>query len=379
MTTPAIAIIGAGPCGLTLARLLDCKGIDYVIYERDEREHSDRAGGSLDIHAETGQQALRDAGLFDEFKRYARYDDTAFALADRLGNTVVQMGQGRDAPEIDRGELRQILLDSIPEDNIKWGNALKSASVGEDGRPVLQFSDGAVLSGFKLVVGADGAWSKVRKVLTQATPQYSGKSFLESKIGLDNPLYETIASKIGPGMLMSIGSGKLIVTQRQGNGSYRNYTGLQIPEDYFRNGTVDLQDVKATRNLLQSDFYADWSEEHKKLIQHATHFRPWPLYSLSTEDLAWKSVPGFTIVGDAAHVTIPNGKGVNLAMTDALKLVAKITEHGSENLDRAVQEYEAEMFPRGIDMIEDGKEMADAIFSEGPEVTWKLMTQKGAK
>ena len=165
MTAPAIAIVGAGPCGLTLARLLERKGIDYAIYERDESETSTRAGGSLDIHTETGQHALREGGLFDEFQKYARYDDTAFALADKLGKRLLQLGQGRDATEIDRSDLRQILLDAIPKDKIKWGHALASVTLGEDKRPVLHFANGAVLSGFKLVVGTDGAWSKVRPMV----------------------------------------------------------------------------------------------------------------------------------------------------------------------------------------------------------------------
>ena len=179
-------------------------------------------------------------------------------------------------------------------------------------------------------------------------------------------------------MFLSIGSGKPILTQRQGDGSYRTYFGLQVPEDFFRNGTVDLQDVEATRHLLLSDFYTDWSEEYKDLIRHVTDLRAWPLYTLSTEDLGWKSVPGFTIVGDAAHLTIPNGEGVNIAMTDSLKLAAKIAEHGTENLDQAVQEYEADMFPRGIATITEGKVMANVMFSEDPQTSFQLMTSQAA-
>lgn len=165
MSIPDIAIIGAGPCGLTLARLLECKGIDYVIYERDESPDSNRAGGSLDIHAETGQHALREAGLIDEFKKYARYDDTVVTIADKHGKKLFQMGQGRDAPEIDRKDLRKILLDAVPVEKINWGHTLKSVTIGEEKKPVLHFDNGVVVSGFKLVVGADGAWSKVRSVV----------------------------------------------------------------------------------------------------------------------------------------------------------------------------------------------------------------------
>ena len=183
-----------------------------------------------------------------------------------------------------------------------------------------------------------------------------------------------MASKAGAGMFMSIDSGKLIVTQRQGNGSYRNYFGIQVPEDFFHGGSVDLQDVEATRHLLLSNFYADWSEEYKDLIRHAADFRAWPLYTLSTEDMGWKSVPGFTIVGDAAHLTIPNGEGVNLAMIDSLKLASKIAEHGTHNFDRAVQEYEADMFPRGVATIAEGKVMENVMYSEGPQASLQLMS-----
>jgi 2-polyprenyl-6-methoxyphenol hydroxylase-like FAD-dependent oxidoreductase len=160
-----IAIIGGGPCGLTLARILERKGIDYEVYERDKNANSNRDGGSLDIHPETGQHALREGSLFDEFKRHARYDDTVFAIADKLGNKLLEIGHGRDAPEIDRSKLRQILLDAIPKDKIKWGHALTSVKANGEDRPVLHFANGAVLSGYKLVVGADGAWSKVRSMV----------------------------------------------------------------------------------------------------------------------------------------------------------------------------------------------------------------------
>lgn len=179
-------------------------------------------------------------------------------------------------------------------------------------------------------------------------------------------------------MFLSVGSGNLIVTQRQGNGSYRIYFGLQVPEDFFRDGTIDLQNLEAIRNLLLSDFYADWSDEYKDLIRHATDPRAWPLYTLSTEDLGWKSVPGFTLAGDAAHLAIPNGEGVNLAMTDSLKLASKIAEHGTENLDQAVQEYEADMFPRGVATIAEGKAMADVMFSEGPQAFVQMMSSGAA-
>ncbi|KAK4196466.1 putative hydroxylase [Triangularia verruculosa] len=368
MATPEIAIIGAGPCGLTLARLLECKGITgYILYERDEGPDAKRAGGSLDIHPETGQNALRHAGLFDKFKEHARYADTAFALGDKDGNKVFEMGEGRDAPEIDRVELRKILLDSVPKDKIKWGHALKEVSLGQDRKPVLHFGNGMTLSGMRLVVGADGAWSKVRPVITPAMPQFSGKTYLEGRIRRDNPFYDTMAKEFGSGMYLTVSDERISITQRQGDGSYRIYFGLQTPEGFFR--TLDLQNLEAARNmLLSSEYYGDWAELYKDLIRHSTHFWAWSLYTLSKEDLNWESVSGATLCGDAAHVTIPNGEGVNTAMADALDLANSIEKHGIEHLDDAVKEYEARMFPRAIESILQGEIMADAMFVKDPQV-----------
>jgi 2-polyprenyl-6-methoxyphenol hydroxylase-like FAD-dependent oxidoreductase len=176
---------------------------------------------------------------------------------------------------------------------------------------------------------------------------------------------------------MTVGDKKLAVTQRQGDGSYRTYFGLEAPENFFHREGVDLTDLDATRQILLS-LFAGWAAEYTDMIRHSTDFRGWPLYSLAAEDMNWKSVPGTTLVGDAAHVALPNGEGVNLAMADALDLAKKIGEHGVEGLDRAVEEYEAGMFPRGAQSISEGLGMAGMMFSEGPEAFVDLMKSFGA-
>ena len=84
-TTPRIAIIGGGPGGLMLARLLQLRGIGATVFERDSNANDRPQGGSLDLHADTGQHAFRIAGLEAAFLAEARFEDQGDRLYDHRG------------------------------------------------------------------------------------------------------------------------------------------------------------------------------------------------------------------------------------------------------------------------------------------------------
>ncbi|KAH0527220.1 hypothetical protein TsFJ059_002244 [Trichoderma semiorbis] len=370
MSVPAIAIIGGGPSGLALARLLEINKIDYVVYERDATSSVEGQGGSLDIHGKTGQVVLKEAGLFDEFKKYARWDATKTLIQDKNGTTHLTFGEEQDSPEIDRASLRKILLESIPPSKIKWNHAVGSVEKLDSGNFSINFKNGISVAGFKLVVGADGAWSKARHLLTSAKLQYSGKHYLEAKISNSNPFHPTIAKLVGSGNLMAMGEAKQVSAQAQGDGSYRIYLGLTVAEDFATNGPVDLSkaDGEAARSFFvtNTDFFGTWGSPLKDIITNSEGaFRPWPLYHLPSEALSWVSVPGVTVIGDAAHVSTPFvGEGVNCSMYDSFVLASKIAEHGLGQLDVAVAAYEKEMFERGKDLIERSNGSASLLFAQ---------------
>lgn len=166
MSVPTVAILGGGPSGLALARLLECNKIDYVVYERDASSLMEGQGGSLDIHGTTGQQVLKEAGLHDEFKKYARWEASKVFIQDKNGTTHLVDGEDQDEPEIDRATLRKILVESIPPNKIRWNHAAKTVEKLGNGDVAINFVNGTSASGFKLVVGADGAWSKARHLVS---------------------------------------------------------------------------------------------------------------------------------------------------------------------------------------------------------------------
>ncbi|KAK1987779.1 hypothetical protein LZ30DRAFT_615130 [Colletotrichum cereale] len=384
VATAPIAIIGAGPCGLTFARLLETKNIDYVVFERDVNSSPNPMyqGGTLDLHPSSGQQAIKKAGLFEEFKKLARWDATRLVIQNSDCTLSARVGETRDAPEIDRFQLRQLLLESIPPHKVHWDHGVRSIerdrnSNSETPRMTVNFANQNSISGFRLVVGADGAWSKVRPLITPVKPEYSGKLFIEGRISQTNPSYASALELSGPGNMMATGHGRLLIVQQVADGSYRVYMGLEAPESVIHT-IFDLGNTEATREKLLSsaEFYKDFAPGLRQFIADAEGpFRPWLLHRMPVASLAWARVPGVTLLGDAAHVSTPFvGEGVNLAMHDALQLAQSIEKHcsgpkgdlleESDKIEQALTEYETEMFERAQDHVRRCMLSEDVFFAE---------------
>ena len=364
MTAP-IAILGAGPSGLVLARLLELNNIDYVVFERDANDQAVFTGGTLDIHKDDGQVVLREAGLLDEFEKLARYDGQAFKAIDNQGNTIwdKKFNGQKDRPEIDRTQLRRILLDSVPSRKIRWDARVEAVEKCQDGLMKIRFTNGTEEAGFKLVVGADGAWSKARPLVTAATPVYSSYCYFQTTITTSNDKYEHFKSFAGAGSYMALAGGTAIMAQQVSNGSYNIYVGLKVPRDWSKTN-ADLFHSPQFRQDLLDTYFADWAEEPRSLIRDSDgDWHSWNLFTLPKDCLPYKTVPGVTLVGDAAHLSIPNGEGVNCAMFDSYELAQEIVASGVDKLDEAVDRYEQKMVPRGSASIEKGEQCLDMFFA----------------
>jgi 2-polyprenyl-6-methoxyphenol hydroxylase-like FAD-dependent oxidoreductase len=364
MAIPRIAIIGAGPGGLMLARILQHNGMKCTIFELDQDRHSREQGGMLDLHDDMGQPALREGGLLEEFKKHANPGAEAMKLVRSDGSVPwddnVTAGPSRNHPEIDRTKLRDILLDSVQPNSIQWGKKLVRAEPSkEPKRYDLHFADG-VERGFDLVVGADGAWSKIRPLLTDEKPFYSGVSMLDMKaieVSTKNPWLLKFA---GAGSMFMFDEGRMVITQHNGNDTIRTYAGVRQPENWIKDCGIDWTQQDLARKALTEQYFSDCHEDLKRVIAESSDgLIPRQLYMLPI-GMKWAPRSGVTLLGDAAHLMTPaGGVGVNVALTDALDLAQALLKRKdafesdvSGNIYAALQEYEGPMFERAKENAE---------------------------
>ena len=178
-----ISIIGAGPGGLTCARILQRHGIAVTVYDRDPGPDARNQGGTLDLHADNGQIALREAGLLDEFFRLARPEGQEMRQLDPAGTMPAHQSRRPTTSSSPRSTAASCATCcSTPCDpgTVRWGHALDTVSGPADGPRQLHFADGTTVE-TDLVIGADGAFSRVRPAVSPAVPRYTGVSFLEAR------------------------------------------------------------------------------------------------------------------------------------------------------------------------------------------------------
>lgn len=375
MHTP-VTIIGAGLGGLTLARVLHVHGIPVTVYEAEASPSARTQGGMLDIHDYNGQLALKAAGLMDEFHAIILEGRQAMRVLDTDGTVLLEQADdgtgGR--PEVQRGELRRILLDSLPAGTVRWGHKVSDTRALGEGRHEVTFADGGTVV-TSVLVGADGAWSRVRPLLSDAIPEYTGTSFVETYLYDADTRHPAAARAVGGGAMIAPAPGREIFAHRESGDTLHAYVLLAKPQDWFAD--IDFTDAAAAAARIAREFEG-WAPELTALITDsdtAPVLRP---YFALPAGHRWDRAPGVTLLGDAAHLSVTKGEGANLAMLDGAELGEALAAH-PDDVEAAFREYEQAMFPRSAEAASDGADFLDVTSEDNTAQALIAMfeTEKG--
>lgn len=367
----SIAIIGGGPGGLTLARLLQLKGADVKVYERDLDKNARVQGSPLDMHEGSGLAAIIKADLLTEFKQnFLPGADKTLILNDQAEILFSDHETNRDEdfdneyfrPEIDRGALRKIFLESLEPETVVWNSHFVSMEKQNNGW-LLHFKNADSVYA-DIVIASDGANSKIRPYITNIKAFYSGIVMLEGNIYQSKTKVPNIDTLINGGKIMAFGNGKNILMGQKGNGDLGFYASFKAKENWAIESGLDLSDKSQILDWFKTT-YPEWSNIWYELFENAEiPFIPRPIYCMPL-DQTWETQSNLTMIGDAAHVMPPfAGEGANMAMLDALELSECLTSEKYDSLEEAISTFETKMRERAAEAANESLENGEKMHSE---------------
>ncbi|MES2130818.1 MAG: NAD(P)/FAD-dependent oxidoreductase [Bacteroidota bacterium] len=345
LTHKKVAIIGAGPVGLTMATLLQQNGIDVSVYERDKDAQTRIWGGTLDLHKGSGQEAMKKAGLLESY----------FAIAKPMGRTVVDEHgkvlfrkntnpeERYDTPEINRTDLRKLLLDSLASDTVVWDRKFTGLE-NHNGKWLLHFENEENVTA-DFIIGANGGMSKARKYVTDTEVQYTGTFIIQGEVFQPELKCKEFFQLCGNNILMTACNGINLVANPDNNGALTYNVTFRKPEEWVHENKLNFENTDSIVAFL-STMFSHWHECYTQLFRSTSFFVGLPARKISL-DKPWtthRSIP-ITLIGDAAHVMPPfAGKGANTGLMDALILSDNLTNGKFETIEAAINDYEQHMF-----------------------------------
>lgn len=374
-----IAIVGGGPGGLTLARLLQLKGAKVKVYERDHSKAARVQGAIVDLHFDSGLKVIEAAGLTDAFKASYMPGADHYRLLDKDLNILVdEHGKGTSAgfgdehfrPEIDRGALRDMLIASLLPDTLVWDSQFVDM-LQVNNTWELRFKNGTTATA-DIVIGAEGYRSKIRPYLTDIQTLYSGATIIQGDIDAPAQDCPEIYALVAKANLMAMDTGKTIAVQPRGDGGLTFYAASLYPENWITHSGIDFNNSEEVYTYLLN-YYEGWDPAFFALFKACTHFVPRPL-DYHPLDQQWDTQPNLTLIGDAAHLMPPSGEGVNTAMLDALDLNECLSSSEFKDTRDAIAAYEKRMLARAATL---GQEAIEGIkdFASPTEESVNMLVQ----
>lgn len=367
-----VAIIGGGPVGLTMAKLLQQNDIDITVYERDTDPQARIWGGTLDLHKSSGQEAMKKAGLLQTYYDLALPMGVNFA--DEKGNILATRNPTPenqfDNPEINRNALRKMLLDSLKSDTVIWDRKLTRLEE-QNGKWILDF-DNKPSATADFVIIANGGMSRARNFVSDIEVEETGTFIIQGDIQQPEINCPDFFKLCNGNRLMTAHQGNLLVANPFNNGALSYGIIFKKPEEWNDGKGLDFQNTESVLEFLLSRL-SNWSNEYKELIRSTAFFVGLPIriFPLGKPWTSNRPLP-ITLIGDTAHLMPPfAGQGVNIGLVDTLILSDNLTNGKFATIQSAIDDYEQQMFAYATEAQADS--IKNEIKMRNPNFTFQQL------
>ncbi|MFE7625775.1 4-hydroxybenzoate 3-monooxygenase [Streptomyces sp. NPDC057509] len=324
-----VGIIGGGPAGLLLARMLHRAGIDCVLLESRDRTYVEQRqrAGTLE---QTTIDALRAAGAHQRLDREGMFHDGIEIRFARRSHRIdfAALANGRQVVIHPQTKVVQELValnlaDGVP---VLFEARADRVEGAEGDRPVIHFTHGGTRRALRcdFVVGCDGFHGISRRTVPDALSRTFSRRYPYSWLGI----LADVAPSCDDLLYAHSPNGFALHSMRSSTVS-RLY--LQVP-----NGTDpgDWDDERIWDELsFRFAVDGDWKLDRGPITAKSVI----PMQSFVTEPLRHGRL---FLAGDAAHIVPPTGaKGLNLAVADVVVLARALTAWADDGSTELIDAY----------------------------------------
>ena len=218
----------------------------------------------------------------------------------RVPSADAQRSTGRSRPCVLatinlRIDLRNLLLDALEPNTVQWGKGLDSVRVIDDTTYELNLTDGTTFT-TPILIGADGAFSKITPLLHSVRPPYSGVTMYDMQIPAA-AMSKQIRERVGTGALWILGQGKGIMLQMNSSGKCKIYAALNVDHKYVDENP--LPKVGSRRNWIKT-MYPGWDALVEEVIDACEEetIVPRRIYAYDPKHTWTTNLKGVTLMGE---------------------------------------------------------------------------------
>ncbi len=329
-----VAIIGAGPAGLMLGRLLERQGIDSVVLEARDREYCEariRAGlleqGTVDalIGAGVGERLQREGMVHGGIYLQLDHERHHIPMDQLTGRSVTIYGQTEVVKD-----LIQARLDSGAPLLFGAGDVELDGLLGE--QPLVRYSRDGESHELRadFIAGCDGFHGVSRQSIPAAELALWQREYPFAWLG--------ILARVAP-------SAPELVYSR----SRRGFALLSMRSPEISRLYVQVDPGDDVANWSDRRI---WDELQQRLAVPGWELREGPIFDKSITPMrSFVAAPmrygRLFLAGDAAHIVPPTGaKGLNLAIADVVRLADGLVAHYATGHPAGLESYSDDCLQR---------------------------------